>query len=112
MYAFDAVWTANNAGYSVARIDPATNAANEIELSHRAWAVAADGGSIWASEFEPLGDGGLDMDAAGLARIDPDTLDVEQLSLHGAYSVATGHDSVWVVVLGPRSDHVYRYRGA
>jgi YVTN family beta-propeller protein len=109
VYAFDAVWTANNAGYSITRVDPATGAADEIELAHRAWAVAADVDSIWASQFEPLDGGRFDTDEAGLAQIDPNTHQVEQLALHGAVSVATGHGSVWAIVLGPRSDHVYRY---
>ena len=112
VYAFDAVWTANNAGHSISRIDPATGAVDEIELAHRAWAVAADSDSIWASQYEPLGGGRVDTDQAGLAHIDPNTYQVEQLALHGAMSVASGHGSVWAVVLGPRSDHVYRYAGA
>ena len=113
VYAFDAVWTANNEGYSVSRVDPATNTVDEIELEHRAWAVAADEHVIWASQFEGSDEGAyetFDTERAGLARIDPVTNGVEQLALHGAMSVATGHDSVWAVVLGPRSDHVYRYR--
>jgi streptogramin lyase len=112
VYAFDAVWTANNAGYSITRVDPATGAADEVELAHRAWAVAAGVDSIWASQFEPLDGGRFDTVEAGLARIDPSTHQVEQLALHGAVSVATGHGSVWAVVLGPRSDQVYRYADA
>ena len=48
-----ALWTANNYGRSVTRIDPHGGAVPErIELPMRVWAVAAGGGRIWAGQFE------------------------------------------------------------
>ena len=49
----DAVWTSNNEGRSVSRIDPKSNKVTAtIDLPLRPWAVSAGGGSIWASQFE------------------------------------------------------------
>jgi streptogramin lyase len=109
VFAFDAVWTANNAGRSVTRIDPATGSTVQIALEHRVWAVASDGESLWASQFEPLDGNRFDVDVAGLARIDPVTHEVEQLALRSALGVTTSHGSVWAIVLGRRSDQLYRY---
>jgi streptogramin lyase len=109
VFAFDAVWTANNAGRSVTRVDPSTGSTLEIPLEHRVWAVAADGQSVWASQFEPLEDNSFDVEVAGLARIDPLSHTVEQLPLRGAIGVTTSPGSVWATVLGRRSDLLYRY---
>jgi streptogramin lyase len=107
--AFDAVWTANNAGRSITRVDPATGSTTQIPLEHRVWAVASDGQSLWASQFEPLDGNRFDVDGAGLARIDPVTHGVEQLPLHGALGVTASPGSVWAIVLGRRSDLLHAY---
>ena len=66
-----AVWTSDNYLRSVSRIDPRRNrVVARIELPLRVWAVAAGGGRIWASQFDP--DGGS-MDDWMTASIDPDT---------------------------------------
>ena len=109
VFAFGSAWTANNAGRSVTRIDPATNAAVEIPLEMRAWAVAAAGDSIWASQFDELDETHVDLEAGGVAELDPATNEVQQFELPGTLGVASGHDSLWVVALGRRSDIVYRY---
>lgn len=109
VFANGSVWTANNLGRSVSRIDPTTNEAIEIPLALRAWSVAASGDSIWASQFEELDDRHVDLQVGGLARIDPATNTAEQIELPATMAVAFGHDSLWVVRLGRRSDVVYRY---
>ena len=109
VYAFGSAWTANNAGRSVTRIDAATNEAAEIPVEKRVWAVAATGETIWASQFEELDESHFDLEAGGLAALDPATNDVEQFDLPGTLGVASGHDSLWPVVVGPRSDIAYRY---
>ena len=109
VFEYGSAWTANNAGRSVSRVDPSTNQATEIPVERRVWAVAAADGSIWGSQFEPLDESHLDLEAGGLVRIDPEMESVVSHSVPGALGVATGHESLWVVTVGRRSDLVYRY---
>jgi streptogramin lyase len=107
--AFGSAWTANNTGRSITRVDAATNEAVEIPVESRVWAVAAAGEAIWASQFEELDEMHIDLEAGGLAELDPATNAVTQFDLPGTLGVASGHDSLWPVALGRRSDLVYRY---
>jgi streptogramin lyase len=109
VYAHGSLWTANNAGRSVTRVDPESNESLVVPLDHRAWAVTATDDSIWTSQFEDA-DGSFDMEAGGLARIDPATNGSTQLAFPGTLSVASGHGSLWVVTVGRRSDLVYQYK--
>ena len=100
-----AVWTSDNYLRSVSRIDPRRNrVVARIELPLRVWAVAAGGGRIWASQFDP--DGGS-MDDWMTASIDPDT---NQPTTYGlpSQSVSWAGDALWVVQPGHRSDTVVR----
>jgi streptogramin lyase len=109
VFAFGSAWTANNTGRSITRVDAATNEAVEIPVESRVWAVAAAGETIWASQFEELDETHIDLEAGGLAELDPATNGVTQFDLPGTLGVASGHNSLWPVALDRRSDIVYRY---
>lgn len=100
------VWTSNNEARSVGRIDAVTNElAATIELPLRAWAVAAGGGAIWASQFQGTPDGGVgDM---SVARIDPATNQPSSFALD-AFSVTWAGDALWAVTPARRGDVVVR----
>ncbi len=51
IFAHGSVWTANNWGRSVSRIDPDTLEVTTIPTEHRAWAVTAGDDAIWASQM-------------------------------------------------------------
>jgi DNA-binding beta-propeller fold protein YncE len=54
VFAGGALWTADNEGRSVTRIDPHGSAVPErIQFPLRVWAVAAGGGRVWAGQFDP-----------------------------------------------------------
>ena len=99
-----AVWTSDNYLRSVSRIDPRRNrVAARIELPLRVWAVAAGGGRIWASQFDP----DRPIDDWMTASIDPDT---NQPTTYGlpSQSVSWAGDALWVVQTGRRSDTIVR----
>ena len=104
-----AVWTSNNEGRSVSRIDPNSNEVTAtIDLPLRVWAVAAGGGSIWASQFEGTPDGGFaDMSSWTVARIDQTSGKATSYPVP-ALSVSWGADALWTVVPGRRGDSVVR----
>ncbi len=105
----DAVWTSNNEGRSVSRIDPKSNKVTAtIDLPFRVWAVSAGGGSIWASQFEGTPDGGFgDMSSWTVARIDQATGEATSYPVP-AMSVSWGADALWTVVPGRRGDSIVR----
>ena len=105
----DAIWTANNEGRSVSRIEP------EVEHGHGhdrpplpGGGSAAGGGSIWASQFEDsserwvrghvLVEGGARRQSTGEATSYPVT----------AMSVSSGVDALWTVVPGRHGNRVVR----
>ncbi|MEW5989834.1 MAG: hypothetical protein AB1736_00620 [Chloroflexota bacterium] len=104
-----AVWTANNVGRSVGRIDPATNSAVTIELPLRTWAVAAGGGSIWASQYAASNDDRpIDLETWGVARINPITSVATVFDYPGAFGVAWAEGALWVAAPTRRGDEVAR----
>lgn len=104
------VWTANNEGRSVSRINAKTNKVTKtIDLPLRPWSVTAGGGQIWASQFEARPDGSFgDQSTWGVARIDPATNEAASLGLPGALSVFWAGDALWVVSPWRRGDVVIR----
>ncbi len=103
-----AVWTADNSARAVTRIDPATNKVTAtITLPHRVWAVAAGGGSIWASQFESITEGGDAATDMGIARIDPATNAVT-IAAFPVFSVSWGADALWALGPSRRGDLLYR----
>ena len=105
----DAIWTSNNEGRSVSRIDPESNEVTAtVDLPLRVWAVAAGGGSIWASQFEEGPNGGFgNMSEWTVARIDQTTGEATSYPVP-AMSVSWGADALWAVVPGRRGDSVVR----
>ena len=98
------VWTSDNYLRSVSRIDPRKNRVTaRIELPLRVWAVAAGGGRIWASQFDP----DLPMAQWMTASIDPATNKVTTYGLP-SQSVSWAGDALWVIQPGRRNDTVVR----
>jgi YVTN family beta-propeller protein len=85
----DEVWVATNDG-SVLRIDPATNQVTDtIEVTRSPKQIILGGGSLWVADArDPV-----------IARVDPDTHDVEIVRVGGApLSMAFGEGGLWVIV--------------
>jgi hypothetical protein len=99
IYAEGAAWTADNHRRTVTRIDPRKDEATTYTLPLDAWSVAAGGGRIWASQYDP--------DAATstwmTASIDPATGAIETYPLP-AQSVAWADDILWAAEPARRSD--------
>lgn len=100
VFAFGAVWTADNWGRTVSRIDPATNAVTSIDLPGRPWSVTAGGGYLWASLI-------AEGDAGAITRIDPATGEVVVAEMP-VLGVFWGEDALWAITPGRRGDVVWR----
>jgi streptogramin lyase len=99
----DAVWTANNEGRSVSRIDPKSNKVTAtLDLPLRPWQVSAGDGSIWASQFDDSNGGGA------VARIDEATNEATSYPVTGTLGVTWADDVLWVTVPGRRGDSLAR----
>ena len=81
------------------RIDPRTDKATSYELPMDAWAVAAGGGRIWASQYGPDADTSTWMTAS----IDPATGAVQTFPLPAQW-VAWADDVLWAGEPARRSD--------
>jgi outer membrane protein assembly factor BamB len=104
VFAAGALWTANNEGRSVTRIDPHGAAVPErIELPLRVWAVAAGGGRVWAGQFDPASA----TEGWQVAAIDPRSNEVTTYPLP-AQSVAWAGDALWTIVPAGRTDILTR----
>lgn len=81
----DSLWL-GTAAFSMARIDPATNGAERIDVRAPAFGAAAGLGSIWITEL-----------GRGLIRLDPQARRVVgALAIPGAAFPAVGFGAVWV----------------
>ncbi len=109
IFAHDSIWTSNNWGRSVSHIDPHSLEVTVIPTQHEVWAVTATNDAIWASQKESV-DEVLDNSQSGVVRIDPETLEVQQMEAPGVISVSGFGDRLFLVVWGRRSDLLYGYR--
>jgi len=82
-----AVWVANDASGTLARVDPRTNrVTGRIAVGRGSCAVAAGAGAVWVANYRT----GL------LLRVDPRTRRVQRVAVGGApFDVLVTGDSVW-----------------